>query len=54
MIAVSGHIAIIIPNFAQGALAPDELGVYEYLGSHKWADRGGPGTEQFLHLGMWG
>lgn len=36
MIALAGHIAIIVPGFAQGDVQLDELGVYIYEGSHQW------------------
>lgn len=54
MIAIRGHIAIIIPNLAQRVPAPKELGVYEYLGSHQWSDRSGQGAAQFFYVGFWG
>jgi proteasome lid subunit RPN8/RPN11 len=37
MVAVRGHIALILPDFAAPNLLPfNGASVYEYLGSHKW------------------
>lgn len=38
IIAKAGHIALILPNFAQGPCLPGGgVGVYEYLGNRQWA-----------------
>jgi len=42
MIAQAGHIALILPHFAQRtkhSLAG--VGIYEYLGNHQWKSRSG-------------
>jgi proteasome lid subunit RPN8/RPN11 len=39
MVAREGHIAMIIPNFAQAPVRFQEIGVYEYKGEHEWLDR---------------
>ena len=36
MIARPGHIAIILPNFAEPPVQLRELGIYEYLGDYSW------------------
>jgi hypothetical protein len=37
MIETPGHVALIIPNFAHGNKASLKgVGIYEYLGNHKW------------------
>ncbi len=36
MVAIRGHIAVIIPNFARSALNLRAVGVYRYLGARKW------------------
>ncbi len=36
MIALSGHIAIIVPRYAIEPVQLGELGMYEYLGNHRW------------------
>jgi proteasome lid subunit RPN8/RPN11 len=37
MIALSGHIALILPDFARNAKSSlTGAGIYEYLGNHEW------------------
>lgn len=36
MIALRGHIAIIVPRYAAEPVRLGELGVYQYLGKHRW------------------
>ena len=36
MVALAGHLALIVPDFAQREVAPAEIAVYEYLGAHQW------------------
>jgi proteasome lid subunit RPN8/RPN11 len=36
MLAERGHIALIVPNFAQGRVAAADVGVHEYLGDGAW------------------
>lgn len=54
MIATRGHVAIIVPNFAQRAIEAASLGIYEYLGSHEWIDHSGPKAGQIFYTGSWG
>jgi proteasome lid subunit RPN8/RPN11 len=54
MIGLSGHIAIIVPDFALRQPAAEELGVYEYLGDHRWRDFSGGAAGRFLYIGFWG
>ena len=51
MIAVRGHIAIIVPRFAMTVPPVAELGIYEYLGSHRWHDWSGRKASRFLYIG---
>lgn len=37
MVAVAGHLAFIVPRFAQGTVHLQDLGMYVYEGSHRWA-----------------
>jgi proteasome lid subunit RPN8/RPN11 len=54
MVARTGHIAVIVPNFATaGAVAHSALGIYEYCGEHKWIDLSGYGAERFFYSGLW-
>jgi proteasome lid subunit RPN8/RPN11 len=52
MIATRGHIAFIVPNFAQRVPTTDALGIYEYLGAHQWADYSGPSAERCFYTGF--
>lgn len=55
MIATSGHIALIVPDFAKRVFRPAKLGIYEYKGAHNWNDFSGePAAEQFFYVGYWG
>lgn len=54
MIANKGHIALIVPNFAEQVFRPSELGIYEYKGSHSWNDFTGNSSEDFFYVGFWG
>ena len=53
MVARSGHIAIIVPNFASWPIVADSLGIYEYRGQHHWTDRSGPSENACLYTGFW-
>jgi proteasome lid subunit RPN8/RPN11 len=50
MIAMAGHIAIIVPNYAQGTPDPSALGIYVYRGSHTWFDLSGAWAANVLCL----
>ncbi|QOJ14015.1 MAG: Mov34/MPN/PAD-1 family protein [Planctomycetia bacterium] len=52
MIATSGHIAIIVPDFARSGASSGELGVFEYRGQHQWTDRSGQ-KDRFFYRGFW-
>ena len=54
MIATPGHIALIVPGFARRMVGARELGVYEYLGGHRWQCYDGKATERFFYIGIWG
>lgn len=54
IIATKGHIAIIVPNYAQGQIPHDLLGVYEYMGAHQWRGYVGKHVHEFLYIGFWG
>lgn len=47
MIPEIGHIAIIVPNFADGDYLPGQVGIYEYGGGRKWIDRSAEGARYF-------
>lgn len=52
IMAEVGHIAIILPHFAERATRPGGIGVYEYLGSRQWRDRS-YNRPSPIHLGWW-
>jgi hypothetical protein len=36
MVAIAGHIAFIVPRFAQGRVRPQDTRLYLYQGNHAW------------------
>jgi hypothetical protein len=46
----AGHIAMILPNYAQGHPIPGAIGIYEFLGEGRWANHTAKGP-RFLKLG---
>ena len=54
MVAERGHLALIVPEFAQRRVGPSELGIYEYEGDHRWRDLTGKEAAKFFHVGIWG
>jgi hypothetical protein len=53
MIATAGHIALIVPDFAQRVVRPTELGIYEYEGEYRWRDCNGV-ARHYFYVGLWG
>lgn len=53
MVARAGHVAIIVPDFAARLPRAHELGVYEYVGDHRWLNRTHPKTRNFVYMGFW-
>lgn len=47
MIPERGHIAIIIPNFANRLYLPGQIGVYEFQGRNGWIDHSSAGSRFF-------
>jgi proteasome lid subunit RPN8/RPN11 len=54
MIATPGHVALIVPGFAQRLVKAGDLGVYEYQGNHCWQEYDGEAASRFFYIGMWG
>ena len=52
MIARPGHVALIVPKFAVDFRLQD-MGVYEYLGSHQWLDHSGDRAGRYFYTGKW-
>jgi proteasome lid subunit RPN8/RPN11 len=53
MVARSGHVAIIVPNFATWPIPVGRLGVYEYRGQHEWIDHTRLKSRNFFYTGFW-
>ena len=53
MVAVAGHVAVIIPDLGRHAIAPDECGVHVYRGSHQWASSFKGEAARLLYVGRW-
>ena len=54
MVAIKGHIALIVPNFAKQVALPHELGIYEYEGAYQWKNHSGKNAAKVFYIGMWG
>lgn len=52
MISRSGHIALILPNFAVGFQPRREIGVYRYLGAKQWGTVPFSDRRRFFHIGL--
>lgn len=53
MVARTGHVAIIVPRYAQSPVVHSELGIYEYCGKHTWKDQNGKFGGSFFYTGFW-
>lgn len=52
MIPEKGHIAMIVPNFADRCYLPGEIGIYEFRGGGAWLDRSSLGRRFFALRGF--
>lgn len=50
MVALPGHIGLIVPNFAQGNIRLQNLGMYVYQGNHRWAAYSGSDVPRLVQL----
>lgn len=50
MVALGGHIAFIVPQFAQNAVQLRDLGMYVYRGNHQWTAYIGSDVERLVQL----
>lgn len=50
MLAIAGHVALIVPDFAQGPTGLEHLGLYVYQGAHRWARYRGAAVAQVLRF----
>ena len=54
MIGNTGHIALIVPNYAERLVGSMDLGIYEYRGEHQWKEYLGMAANKFFYIGLWG
>jgi proteasome lid subunit RPN8/RPN11 len=52
MISRSGHIALILPRYADPPVMREDVGMYRYLGSKTWAAVPPRSRRKFLHIGV--
>jgi hypothetical protein len=52
MIALPGHIALIVPRFAMGPVYFPDVGIYRYKGAHRWDTIHPNQRQHFLHIGI--
>ena len=52
MVARLGHVAIIVPHYAQAPVAHSAVRIYEYRGDHIWDDRSKK-FSRFFYTGFW-
>lgn len=50
MVAIPGHVALILPNFAQSASHLADANLYEYQGNHGWSSFSGSDVGRMLRL----
>lgn len=50
MVALAGHIALIVPRFAQGEVRVSDVNMYVYQGSHRWASYSGSDVDDRMRL----
>lgn len=50
MVSQVGHLALIIPRFAQGKIVPSDLSVNVYLGAKRWSSNFGRDAETCIRL----
>lgn len=52
MIAQRRHLAMILPNLAAAPIQPEEIGLFEYRGRHRWRDLGHARIGRHLKIGI--
>ena len=50
MVSIPGHIALIVPNYAQGPVFAVDVGAHVYRGSHRWATYRGRQVAKILDI----
>ena len=52
MIAVRGHVGIILPNYAMHPVSRENLGIYVYRGSLQWETVGEGNKRGYFYIGL--
>ncbi|MBR1256416.1 hypothetical protein JQ634_22255 [Bradyrhizobium sp. AUGA SZCCT0240] len=52
MITQSGHLALILPDFARAPVLRDRIGIYRYLGNQVWHTVPSAERRGFFHIGL--
>lgn len=52
MISRSGHIALVLPNFARSPLWRSQVGIYRYAGKKQWHTVPARERRRFFHIGL--
>jgi proteasome lid subunit RPN8/RPN11 len=50
MISQAGHVALIVPRYATGRVAPSDVSVNVYLGAKRWSSFFGPDAQKRIRL----
>ncbi len=53
MVAMAGHVAIVVPYLATRPFAPRECGVHVYLGGHRWVATCDRRAAKLIYVGRW-
>jgi proteasome lid subunit RPN8/RPN11 len=53
MVAMAGHVALVVPHLATRAFEPRECGVHVYLGGHRWETSRDRRAARLLYVGRW-
>ncbi len=53
VVALAGHVALIVPDFGRHGGSRSGLGVFEYLGGHNWLTIGATHQRKYIDLGWW-
>jgi proteasome lid subunit RPN8/RPN11 len=51
MIATAGHVALIVPDYAQRPVGAREVGVHVYRGEHQWNSAFAGNAARLLYIG---
>jgi len=50
MIALAGHVALIVPCFARGVVQPEDVSFNVYLGAKRWRNFFGPSAAELIRI----